>query len=278
MESIGQVLKTERERRGLSLDQVHDSTRITIQNLGALEQDRFDQFPNRVYARAFLRDYANFLGLDSAELLARYEEEWGASRETQPQPRTALSVWRAIGYALLTIVVIGVLGAAGYFGWMAYEKRSGPRIGSQSPAAEREEVATLPRVESVPPPPPQPEVEREPEPARAPEAEPEAEPERPAEPEKLVLEVTAVRNVWVRVKTDGKIAFDGYLPPQAVKTFEAGESLNIRTGMADAVRLKLNGEPQPPLGTVRQIGERTFTRQRQQAGAKPAGSQPAHSP
>ena len=66
MESIGQVLRAERDKRGLSLSEVYDDTKITIQNLEALEQDRFDYFPNRVYARAFLRDYANFLGLDSA--------------------------------------------------------------------------------------------------------------------------------------------------------------------------------------------------------------------
>jgi len=261
MESIGQVLKSERERRGLSLEQVHESTRITTQNLSALEQDRFDHFPNRVYARAFLRDYANFLGLDSAMLLTRYEEEWGAPQEHPAARPAGRSIRRTLGYTFLALVVMGVLGAAGYFGWIAYEKRSGLRIASERRPAQREEVATLPKVEPVPPPPPRPE--------------PKPEPEQPAPPEKLVLEVKAVRNVWVRVKTDGAVVFDGYLQPQAVRTFEAREFINIRTGMADAVQLKLNGEPQPPLGTVREIGERTFRRQQPNPAAE---SQPTGNP
>ena len=93
MDSIGQILRAGRETRGLSLDEVHEATNITVQNLSALEDDRFDHFPNRVYARAFLRDYSNFLGMDSPSLLTHYEEEWNPRPEEVAVSKPQVSAW-----------------------------------------------------------------------------------------------------------------------------------------------------------------------------------------
>ncbi len=123
MESIGDILRNERERRGLTLQEVNEASKITIQNLTALEENRFDFFPNRVYARAFLRDYSNFLGLDSAALLARYEDEWNKTIEGEVVEPKKCPLLRALAYIAIFLIIAAGLGYAGYYGWTSLEKK-----------------------------------------------------------------------------------------------------------------------------------------------------------
>lgn len=250
MDSIGEVLKQERERRGLTLDATHEATKITVQSIEALEEDRFESFPNKVYARAFLRDYANFLSLDSASLLTAYEEKWGPRVEKEPAPvvETGGSGWRAIGYTMLVMFIVAALAAGGFYAWKTF----GPRHSHQASRPSENgatEVATIPKAQQVTPP--------KPEPAPKPEVAPK--PVTPVVPQKAVLEVTAILPVWIGVKTDDKTAFMNVLPKGETKTFEGKKSVFIRAGMAGAVQLKFNGQPQPPLGSMKKPGEKTFT-------------------
>ncbi len=259
--SIGELLRRERESRSLSLDQVHDSTKITSQNLSALEEDRFDAFPNKVYARAFLRDYANYLGLDSATLLTSYEEKWGAPTVVEPvvapKPRRN---WRRVGWALLVIVLLAGVGAAGYvyredLGQWAEgrlkQETAVPRDPIQDEAGPSNRPAELPPVPQLGP-------EDEPE-AMVPEAKPAPEPV-PAAPEKLSLEVAAFVQVWIRMIADDKTVFIGILEKGEKKTFEASDKLEIRAGKAGGVQLKLNGVLQPPLGSLGESKTRKYTK------------------
>ncbi|MDI6726550.1 MAG: DUF4115 domain-containing protein [Smithellaceae bacterium] len=66
-------LKRIREARGLSLWNVYEKIRISVNNLDALERGDFGTLPPAIYARKFIRDYADFLGQDSSRLLGEYE-------------------------------------------------------------------------------------------------------------------------------------------------------------------------------------------------------------
>ncbi len=68
---IGEALRSTRERRGLSIDQVAQDTRISPRFLEALEAEQFDELPAPVYVRGFLRSYASYLRLDAQPLLDR---------------------------------------------------------------------------------------------------------------------------------------------------------------------------------------------------------------
>ena len=77
--TIGQRLKVEREEQRLTLEKVFDATRIRIQYLRALEADDLSVMPSPVQARGYLRNYAEFLGLDVDRILDEL-------RETSTQP------------------------------------------------------------------------------------------------------------------------------------------------------------------------------------------------
>jgi cytoskeletal protein RodZ len=72
--TIGQRLKAAREDQRLTLEKVFESTRIRVQYLKALEEDDLSVMPSPVQARGYLRNYAEFLGLDVAKILEELRE------------------------------------------------------------------------------------------------------------------------------------------------------------------------------------------------------------
>src|SRR3954467_1714267 len=81
MFDIGSSLAEARRTRGLELDQVQQALRIRRRHLEALEADRFDQLPDVVYARGFLREYAEFLGLDGSIYVEEYNARFAPRDE-----------------------------------------------------------------------------------------------------------------------------------------------------------------------------------------------------
>ncbi|QKG84532.1 helix-turn-helix domain-containing protein [Kroppenstedtia pulmonis] len=73
MSGIGSELKKTREKLGYTLEQLQQNTKIHLEYLQALENDQFETLPSPFYVRAFLRTYAQSLGLDAQPLLDRYE-------------------------------------------------------------------------------------------------------------------------------------------------------------------------------------------------------------
>lgn len=254
MDSIGTILKSERDSRGLSLEEVHDATRITVQNLTALEEDRFDYFPNRVYARAFLRDYANFLGLDSGGMLERYEQEWNVAPEVvAPAPKSGRSVWRVAGWLLFVLVLAGALGAAGYFGWRYYERQhAGAARLTSSDDKSAEKGAVLPSSEPIH--------------RLKPQAKPKPpvvvpKPVQPTAPAGHTIEVTAVQDSWVEVyegkNKSGKQLMFKTLPAGQKATFSSKVGFYVFSGNSQ-VHIKFDGKDQPPLGPYGKKGDGVF--------------------
>lgn len=66
---IGQILKAAREQRGLSLLDAAHETRIPVNRLHLLEQDNYAAFGSMTYARCFLRQYSQYLGVDASAIL-----------------------------------------------------------------------------------------------------------------------------------------------------------------------------------------------------------------
>jgi cytoskeletal protein RodZ len=246
MESIGTILRHERERRGLSVQEVFESTKITVLNVEALELDRFESFPNKVYARAFLRDYANFLDLDSGALLQRYESEWFASPSVEPQP--TIPEKRKSSAAWVVAVVLILVIAAGAYIWLTYY--SGDMVIQDIASSVRGGVSdyttessnTTDKVVPLLPPTTNPLPEVLPvTPVAPPVANPTVLPTKPATG--LELTVSALKqNVWIKVTGDGdKQLFQQELKPGESKSWNAKYKFKIRCGRLHAVKVKLNG-------------------------------------
>ncbi|PGB03374.1 helix-turn-helix domain-containing protein [Bacillus toyonensis] len=73
MTELGQKLKEAREAKGLSIDQLHEITKIQKRHLLAIEEGNYDVLPGAFYARAFIKQYADAAGLNGEELLVEYQ-------------------------------------------------------------------------------------------------------------------------------------------------------------------------------------------------------------
>jgi transcriptional regulator with XRE-family HTH domain len=86
-ESVGSKLREARTRRKLSLSEVEVATKIRGRYLQALENDEWEQLPGDTYARAFIRTYGRFLGLDGERLAEEQRQSSGAARPGERLPR-----------------------------------------------------------------------------------------------------------------------------------------------------------------------------------------------
>ncbi len=73
MTSVGTILKKEREKRKLSLNNISEETKIGIKYLKAIEADDYTIFPGETYIVGFIRNYARALGLDPLEIVSLYK-------------------------------------------------------------------------------------------------------------------------------------------------------------------------------------------------------------
>src|ERR1700685_1497391 len=69
---FGEKLRKQREQRGLELDAISNTTKISTRMLRALEDEHFDQLPGGVFNKGFVRAYARQVGLDEDEAVADY--------------------------------------------------------------------------------------------------------------------------------------------------------------------------------------------------------------
>ena len=84
--SFGSLLQEARKARGLSLLQVYEETRINTIYLEALELEQLEVFPAHVFARSFLKLYAEFLGIDFDALADSFPSEINRPLDLEPLP------------------------------------------------------------------------------------------------------------------------------------------------------------------------------------------------
>ena len=82
-ETFGPVLRAARERRGVTLKQLAAETKLSSELWEALEDSNLERWPKRIFARSYVRDYAERVGLDAEEVVnefCRLFPEWGDRR------------------------------------------------------------------------------------------------------------------------------------------------------------------------------------------------------
>jgi cytoskeleton protein RodZ len=84
---VGNKLREARTRRRLGLPDVEAATKIRGRYLQAIENEDWDQLPGDTYARAFIRTYGTFLGLDGERLAEEQRQERGSTRPGERLPR-----------------------------------------------------------------------------------------------------------------------------------------------------------------------------------------------
>ena len=117
MESLGQYLKTQRELRDVSILDVSNETKIGINWIEAMESDNWDVLPCKTFARGFLKAYAKSLGLETEEVVTRYDDLKNCPESGQKDiPNSQCKSSRKIIWLLGAAAVVAA--AAALFIWI----------------------------------------------------------------------------------------------------------------------------------------------------------------
>jgi cytoskeleton protein RodZ len=131
--TFGENLRREREMRGVTLEEISDTTKISVRLLKALEEDDFGKLPGGVFTRSFIRSYAQFLGLDEEHVLAEYkrsaqpgsDNDFSRLAAGKPLPSKSGSQPRTLPW-----VVAAVLLAGGYAVYRYSQRRAEMPVGT----------------------------------------------------------------------------------------------------------------------------------------------------
>ncbi|HKX06820.1 MAG TPA: RodZ domain-containing protein [Stellaceae bacterium] len=108
--SVGTVLRDARKSMGGDLGRISAALRIRPEHLRAIEAGNYADLPARAYALGFIRSYADYLGLDAAELVRRLKQEMGERHLTHelsfPEPLREPSL--SLGGALVGLAILGL--------------------------------------------------------------------------------------------------------------------------------------------------------------------------
>jgi transcriptional regulator with XRE-family HTH domain len=232
MASLGEELRQARESRRLSIPDVAEQIHIRSVYIQAIEEENWSSIAAPVYVRGFIRTYARFLGLDSEEVVTRFN---GAFSESPPQTRQAPQIiTRRRGmptwlWALSLAATVGVL-LVGYDYYRLQTKIQASVIAEAVPTARPRELFTAPRRDR--------------------------EKKGVGLSKKLTLKVE--QRSWLRVMVDGRELMEGVFDSGVERTFQ-GKNVTVRAGNAGGVDIMVNGRDQGALGASGDVVERTFT-------------------
>ncbi len=82
-----------RQQRGISLEEIAEATKISLRFLRAIEAENVEELPEGVFRVSYLRQYAHYVGVDEADLLARLAPP---SPQGPPEQSTARSWFRKL--------------------------------------------------------------------------------------------------------------------------------------------------------------------------------------
>ncbi|MHC8667799.1 helix-turn-helix domain-containing protein [Bacillus cereus] len=148
MTELGQKLKEAREAKGLSIDQLHEITKIQKRHLVAIEEGNYDVLPGAFYARAFIKQYADAVGLNGEELLVEHQSTIPQSEKREvPQVSTGQktqetmqksSSWPIADHMPKILVALLVI-AVGVVIWFVFQALTG-KDDEKVPSAQSEKI------------------------------------------------------------------------------------------------------------------------------------------
>jgi cytoskeleton protein RodZ len=255
---FGSRLREARERRGITLRQIANSTKIAVGVLDALERNDISRLPGGIFGRAFVRSYAVEVGLDPEATIQDFMAAFPNDSVTAGHPTSERNDdfellesdrRRAGTYLSLVAISIPIAGAMLWVG-------AGRRVQEALPAA----VVTTTQA----PAPVQRAVEPDPPPAAsAPAVVPTtalpAETPAPAvtasapERDELTVALSVKRPCWVTATIDGQKTLDRLLQAGEQQTIDVRREMVLTVGDASAISMTLNGAAARPLGKAGEV-------------------------
>jgi cytoskeletal protein RodZ len=253
---FGSKLREARERRGMSLRQIANATKISIGALEALERNQLSRLPGGIFSRAFVRSYALEVGLDPDTTIQEFIAQFPHDSLTAAQPtlshgedNEALESHRKLASAFLRLLAFSlpIVGVVMYYGagrsWPGGNPRpvsrgessAGPlESGGEAASAVTPEPAGTPA-----------------NPVSSDVAAPAVSPA--AQTDLITVGISAIAPCWVSTIVDGAPVIQRQLRAGDKLTLDVRRELVLTAGDAAALTVTLNGQDARPLGKTGQV-------------------------
>jgi len=279
MNSVGAILRTERERQGREVAEIAEELCITQRYLRAIEQDDLKSLPGAFFYKSFVKQYAAILQVDERTLQSGIEaltsniepaplpgadSRYGPSIPSTAKPIRGLDPIvedgnrsyfpdRRMGWSLAGLAGV-LLGCSGIYS--LYNRA--PQAVAAKPFVNTPDV-NKPVVKDVATP-----VKAEsPSPVPAPASStPSVDVSTTTGPDgvnHVVLNLSATEKTWISITSDGKQIFSGVLEPSQTKTLTGLEVAKMKVGNAGGLDVRWNGKPIGPIGPRGQVRVLLFT-------------------
>ena len=256
---IGDLLRRERERQNLSIKDIEKATSIRALYIDAIEKGEYKTLPGEVYAKGFVRNYANYLELNANEIVNAFNEEMHPQEELQEsagsssaeEARQEQSAERnreeyrgpkitslesypmekkshGIRNALMVAAAVFVVAFAALIAFGGDEEPSAP-----APRAKTQTQQGQKQTEAAP---------------------------KPAA-DGVEVKLSFTDRCWTEVVVDGKTEFEGTAEKGKVLTLKGKDKVRITAGNAGALNYSLNGKDMGAIGQKGEVVEKTFTKE-----------------
>jgi len=125
MIKVGERLSGERQKRGLTLKEISDATKIREEFLAFIEKSDYKKLPSATYAKGFVGSYAKFLNIPEKEILALFRREFNEDKELKilPEEFTGKKDIHIHGSKIKQAAVLVILVILALFGYIAFQYR-----------------------------------------------------------------------------------------------------------------------------------------------------------
>ncbi|MBW4632355.1 MAG: DUF4115 domain-containing protein [Iphinoe sp. HA4291-MV1] len=251
-------LRQVREEKSIRLEELAAYTRIRLAFLQAMEEGRFEELPEPIYVKGFIRHYGDAMGLDGATLAKTVANICSPPQE--PENDNQVLDKKSSIYVPLAVPYVLLLAAASFGLFYILNPQRSVESSNQRrkllPFASEQKTESAPKAPSL--------VSSSKPKAKSPVTSPAtvitptASPTaQTASPVEVTLELQD--KSWLRVKVDGKTEFEGELNKGDKKIWTAKKELMIRSGNAGAVLISTNKKQPIPLGNIGSVKQVTFT-------------------
>jgi len=227
IENFGSYIRSLREKKKLSLEELAARTKISLHYLAALEENRLDELPSKTHVRLFLRAYLHQLGEDLDALTTKFKEiEMTEEFRYKPKPMAKksrfLDVIFVVGGLILLLIIL----------WEVFKKSPEKSTETQPSQAE----IGIPLREAVPIQPSSTETLT-------------TAVTTPVAEQKLLLRLETTGKSWAEIIADGKTVYYDFLNPNQKEEWSCKNNFVITLGNPAAVKAFLNEQKVKPLTT-----------------------------
>jgi len=237
------ILKTTREAKGLTLEIVHEATKIPMDALRAIEEGYSVRILSPFYYRGFIKIYAEFLGLNVGEMYKQYGLDQAPSPTTSAtvsvkasrpdqhpvlnrftgstpgvgvvslilKPKTLKLIFKVIGFLLLLLLFFKMAGCIA-----SHLNKKGISSKKQMSFLAQEKKVTIHQSTNH------------------------GTIQAQSENNKVEVAVRATRDIWLLVKADGRVVFETTLSKGSMESWVADNHIELSGGDLELLDMEIN--------------------------------------